>query len=141
MLEIIITISLLCCGIHVTTRENGIFSFWQSFIRNYETLNYKTELFHPVSECLVCMSSFWTCLYLGLLSPMSSIDILMYLIVFCVLVSSFVVGSKIIDKIAVFLYLIGVFIFLLHVGYEIYGFIVLFSVAGLNALFAAIARN
>jgi len=138
MLDAILTISLFCVGIHTLTREDCIFSFWQKVVRDPETLNYRTEMFHPVSECLVCMASFWTCLYLGALSDMPMFDILVYLSCFYFLLYSFVLDSKIVDRVVVFLYLIWVSCFLLSTGFGVHAFIVMIGVAGANRLAGAI---
>lgn len=141
MLEIILIISCICVGVHVTTREDCIFKLWQKVVRDPETWNHRTEMFHPITECLVCMSSFWTCAYLGYLSNVPMLDVLSYISVLLVLLVSFCFKSKIIDKAAVFFYLLGVFAFLLDTGFGFSAFIILFGVAGANAICGAILKR
>ncbi len=141
MLEIILTISFLCAGVHTLTREDCIFSFWQKVVRNQDTLNYRTEMFHPISECLVCMSSFWTCVYLGYLSKIPSINLFYFFSVLVVSIAFCLVEEKILDKAVLFLYLIGVFVFILYTGFGFHGFLVMVAVAGCNRALGAIIKK
>lgn len=124
---------MLCVGIHTVTREDCLFSFWQKIIRDNE-LNYRTELFHPLTECLVCMSSFWTCFYFGFISEMAMFEILPFLAIYLVIVLGSVVGGKKFQKLFVFCYLVAVFVFVSNLNLGFSPFIIMFAVTGANRI-------
>ena len=78
MIDNIVTISLLCVTVHALTRETGMLSFWQKIIVDKE-LNLRTVLFEPLTECLCCMASFWTVVFLGLDGRISTIQLGIFL--------------------------------------------------------------
>lgn len=64
MLQDIIIVWFLTMGVFALTKEQMPFEFWGKIIRN-ENLEYKSILFEPLTECLCCMASFWTCVWFG----------------------------------------------------------------------------
>lgn len=134
MLEHIIIISLLCVGVFTLTREDCIFGFWQKVVKDQETLNYRTEMFNPVSECLVCMSSFWTCVYFAIELQLDWVVLFPYITTFFILLVSFVIGNKVLDKVVIFLYLGLVLKFMFSFWLYLDGILIMFCVSALNRM-------
>lgn len=64
MLEDVIIVWFLTMGVFALTKEQMPFEFWQkiAFDKNLEM---RSILFEPLTECLCCMASFWTCFWFG----------------------------------------------------------------------------
>lgn len=60
------TIWVLILGVYGMTKPDGPFGFFFTWMYDEEE-ELRSLLFEPFTECLCCMSSFWTCIYFGVL--------------------------------------------------------------------------
>ena len=107
MFEDIVVISLLCWGIHVLTREGQILGMWQLFAYDKEK-ELRSTFFEPLSECVTCMASFWTCIYLCVIGETHVLGLSLFLIIFFTILFVDWATSKESSGIGKFLYLISV---------------------------------
>ena len=66
MIEHVVILSLLCFGVHCVTRQGNVLGFWERLISDSEG-NQITEMLNPITECVICMPSFWGVVYFSLL--------------------------------------------------------------------------
>ena len=64
MLQDIVIVWFLTMGVFALTKEQMPFEFWSKISRD-ENLELRSILFEPLTECLCCMASFWTCVWFG----------------------------------------------------------------------------
>lgn len=138
MLYHVVTITLICFGVFAVTRENSILGFWNKIVYAPDELP-RSDLFEPLSECWVCMSSFWTCLYLSYEQGLSWEWVACGLLYYLLLLLLTFCGVDLINKSAKYFYLLGVLIFL---TFAVEGFvpsvILMISVAGLNSVLGTV---
>jgi len=64
MLQDIIIVWFLTMGVFAITKNQMPFAFWQKIACD-KNLELRSILFEPLTECLCCMSSLWTCIWFG----------------------------------------------------------------------------
>ncbi len=64
MLQDIIIVWFLTMGVFALTKEQMPFEFLGKISRD-ENMELRSVLFEPLTECLCCMASFWTCVWFG----------------------------------------------------------------------------
>jgi len=132
----IFVISLFCVGIHTLTRDNCILSFWQKIVLDEER-ELRTELFEPLTECLVCMSSLWSCVFLCYFQGVDSMTATFFIMAYlAVLAFDIAIGGSSLNKI---LYFCIIAIVIFYLSNPIQSIIMMISVAGLNFTFLSIS--
>ena len=133
MLEYSFIICFVCVSIHSLTREGAICELWRYIVED-NTKEIRTELFNPVTECLFCMSTFWTCIFM---SPQvdSKTNLLFLGLFFTLVILSIMSGEKDSERFK-FSYLFIVFCFLLQTESFFYSFSLMLCVNGLNYIVA-----
>ena len=58
MIEHVVLLSLICFGVHCITREGNALGYWEKLTADDDG-NQICEMFNPLTECVICMPSFW----------------------------------------------------------------------------------
>lgn len=140
MIKITILISLLCIGVYSLTREGSILGFWNSIAYD-ENEELRSELFEPLTECLFCMSSFWSCFYL-MYYYQTPVDMRWFFLgIYILLLGTSILskGEELITILTKYIYLFGIIMFLVFgVSETIPSTILMLSVAGLNYILSSV---
>lgn len=138
-MENVFMISLFCVGLHTLTRESSIFYFWQKVV-NDQDLELVSPLFDPLTECIVCMSSLWSCVFLCYYQGIDTMDAVFFILAYLsLLFMDMAIGEKGSGIVKV-LYLCLVAIIVLYLKNPIQSFIMITAVAGLNYIFLSISE-
>ena len=124
-------------GVHTLTREDCILSFWQKIV-NDKDLELRSNLFEPLTECLVCMSSLWSCVFLSYFQGMDTMTGFFFIMAYlAVLMYDIVIGGSSLNKI---LYFCIVAIVIFYLKNPIQSIILMIAVAGLNFCLLSISQ-
>lgn len=110
MIDHFFIIWVLVLGIYGLTKDGSLFGFAFTWMYDDEE-ELRTSLYEPVTECLCCMSSFWTCMYFGALQGLG-LNLVIFIFYFNVL-ALFDSIDFMPEDVAKWLYLtsVGVFIY------------------------------
>lgn len=137
MLESILLVSILCVGLSQLTNEDSILEEWQKVAYN-EDLELRSEFFNPLTECLACMSSFWTCIYLFFMNHTELANILLFIGTFSIILLIDMITKKKVFYILKYIYLTLVAFYLYQTDIKTLSLFILLGVYGMNLLFSKI---
>lgn len=114
MIEHAILLSLICFGVHCVTREGNALGYWETLTADSDG-NQISEMFNPLTECVLCMPSFWGVMYFTLLGFIP----LTHYMAFVIFTGLIIIASMFLDKYDKFfniIYLILFFFVIVSVG-------------------------
>lgn len=106
--------SLLCLGVNALTRRGALFGFWSVVVVDDLNEN-RFAIADPLSECLLCMSSFYGTIILSIHSGVERIDVACFLFLALNLIFALfqaLTYDREFWKTAKIIYLISIFFFL-----------------------------
>ena len=133
MLQDIIIVWFLTMGVFALTKEQMPFEFWQKIAYD-KNLELRSILFEPLTECLCCMASFWTCVWFSKYhTDESFLGIIGFFFAFLILISSHAGRAIDTDALIKFFYFATVFAFAIFLPTHRIDFIIcMVAVVGIN---------
>jgi hypothetical protein len=134
MLQDIIIVWFLTMGVFALTKEQMPFEFWQKIAYD-KNLEMRSILFEPLTECLCCMASFWTCVLFGYQYQNDTILLYAFVLLFIgVILLSSVIGRAVdCDALTKYFYFAVVLAFALFLKtHRAEFFVCMVSVVGIN---------
>lgn len=131
ILACIVVLSLIIQFVHGVTREGMPLDIWLKIAYDQEK-EIRTELFNPVAECVCCMASFWSCMFVAWYWSMNPFYLYCFSLGFSVLAVLGTLKNKTIDLLVKILYFCSVIVFLSFCPSVDSAFIIFFGSFGLN---------